>query len=1447
MVNNSSIEEINITPKLQEQQTERISILEPSLNEDVNNSITPSLPVNSYVNDFEDKEISILEREDTIPKTINKLQSEQDVSTTGTLKNNLTKSISDMGIYQQHIPPNYQYNKHDESIFDDEKLFPCLPTTNKEDELVKYDEKSPELINSATIKALIVQMTSPEIIDYNLICDFFLTYRMFSKAYDIMKLLMTRLIWSLQYISSETDFNVKIGKLVLLRTFVVLRHWIINYFVDDFNNNYQLCDLFSNTINSIVTESNLIREKNNDNYIFITKIFGDLKTHWLNLINEFWSLGIDLDSISSKYAYSIPIARDLNNSRKLSKSNTEMSIHTNPSYRRSAMLSLYDQKIHYKTLIFDDNSNEEENPQFSVNNLLLQHQSSRLSINNKIHEIQQQKRLIKSPTFSTSFVSKSSPAVTYGAIANSPSTPIRKPSKKNKRALAQSTRHNRMEIKDSALELKKTKTILMDDDEEDQDKENIDEIRTPKKSDTYKTIGFSTNGNIKLPTSKVTSIIPPTPVKKMEYKIYNDNNSSPGRKDSFQPPMSESINDYEFGRKKSIKKLMDGWKKSLVAHSRESLFDIPYSHKSLSAKPSSENLNHFIIDAINVVGDIGNRVDVLSARIVDELEYLIRYYINDSNSNSIIHEVDGHYIDDNGDEFVDVPEAQVADKELDLKPIEVSPNNDSDVDINDLSELNIIKIDNLINEKEDVVQTIKVQRNLSQNILDEINSSEDSFQKPASMNWNDEDAVDLEKSNEKIEQIAPLEDEYDDFNFSNESGPQNVIYSEPNFNFQQSSQSLETSTISTPSNFTQYDAEIADLGIALSPQSEKPKRISFCDKTSNSVMYSNKRLSLLSKNSNGSIIKRDSMKSYLSYDSAFSITNDSNSFKNHFNINHDFDTGLKKKHGFNNLKNIGNRNRSSSNEQELESAIKMRSSSHSSRKSSRKSVRYSTLYALVELPFNEAYIFAEERHTSVMTSADIGNNSSIFSIAAKSRRNSNRKEQPSTAMTGSSNNSVAIPGISNYALKELAAIPDESMQSAEDPIEFALHKLEGKYSSKATLREKDTDDSDEELDENKPHSLRVDDTEDILNQINNAHTEDAINMTTLEDISDEEAPLTPKKNSRTFQNDSFIERSTTTPESMNKISDLIEFQPHQPKFNSSNIEYQSPKIILDNYSPSSDLLSVQNIIKENSHISFILSFDSKSLADHFTIIEKDMLQEIDWKDLIELKWNKELTPVNSWLEIIVNDDYYIKNKGVNLVIARFNLMVNWIISEILLSQNQIERINIISRFIHIAQNCLILQNFSTLMQIILALTSTKIQNLKSTWRNLLPGDILMLKNLESLTSPIKNFLNIRLSINQIKPSKGCIPFVGLYLSDLTFNAERPSFIKSQTTTNEEDKFINFSKFRTSVHIVKSLSQCIEWSINYNLNIQPDLLSKCLYIKSLDEEEMNFCIDHLKDL
>ena len=92
-----------------------------------------------------------------------------------------------------------------------------------------------------------------------------------------------------------------------------------------------------------------------------------MKIHWLKIINEFWLLDLDIHSMltnNSAYDYILPLTSTLNNIKKLSKSNTEASIRSNPSYRRSAMLSLYDQRIQHKMLIFDDTSsnNQQEKP-----------------------------------------------------------------------------------------------------------------------------------------------------------------------------------------------------------------------------------------------------------------------------------------------------------------------------------------------------------------------------------------------------------------------------------------------------------------------------------------------------------------------------------------------------------------------------------------------------------------------------------------------------------------------------------------------------------------------------------------------------------------------------------------------------------------------------------------------------------------------------------------------------------------------------------------------------------------------------------------------------------------------------------------------------------------------------------------------------------------------------
>lgn len=1600
-------------------------------------------------------------------------------------------TLQQRSIQEEEIHPNFTYNKHNESIFDDIKYFPSLQP-NRES-VVKFDAHNPDLINSATLKALVVQLTSPDIIDYNFICDFFLTYRIFTNSESILNLLLTRFVWCLQYIKSNNEFNLKIGKLSLLRTFVVLRHWLLNYFIDDFEPNPNLCDIFITFINNVCLESNLI----NNSMVFERRIINDLKIHWVSLLNEFWKVNIELDShIKNEDVlnYKLPLIHEMSSMKNLSKSNTEISIHTNPSYRRSAMLSLYDQKVHHKCLIIDDSS--DENPQFSVNNLLLQYHSSRVSLNNKLQEFQLKK------------------------LKDSPKANLSKKSSSHLKL-----KHNYMSLKDSSTGLKKVSAETNNTDSNNKLKDQGITILTPtivndSEDNNENNTGFSTNGHLKLPTSKVQTIVPPTPVKKMEYRIKQSLTESPKKSNnnpSLLDPMAPKLNNVdEFGRKRSIKKLVDGWKKTFNHGKSNSISNIS-QHSTCSGE-----LDMLINNAMNVMtkeeeSQIGERVDILSARIIDELEYLIRYYIhNESSITDTINEGDDESIrpvsfngdklpdfegfgnanqehdleefgklpnrlDTNtsgfGDEFIDV-EDDLNDGEnaiaivgsptkkhkasdgrytsivglrsqplrQDRSPIKNNldksiteedneESEDEEININNLSDLNIGKIDNLINiENENVKQEKDILSSLDQlpepnlesdipepNLQDEVpepnledevpqplgdseeatvnspgDSKEVSFQRPTSINWNDDELIfensespfsnDVTENNQNDsldDNIVPLNkslhlrlvksstqyfdvsselpkelhevpqdndrsylnDEVSENNIIHEEAHEdnNVIsnnnstavderFHETNFNFHGSNGSFGSS-ISTPSNLTQYDAEVAELGIALSPQlmnkEMKPRRISFNEPVSK---YNNtsKRVS---RNSSGSIFKRDSIKSYVSYDSAFSFSNASFSNLNSNKKDDDFDNGLKKKTGYANLRmattqvstglveykeeyeiEISNFNHEVNS---LDLPVRVKSSSLSSMASrsssvNRKSIRVSTLGALTELPFKDINDSSGSIHYNLKKNSILPQRlsrlsdieqSSIFSVALRSKKNSTRKSQEvnKNGSVTSSTNSVAIPGISNYVLKELAAIPDESIRS-HDPIEFALSKLEGKPTSHIGI-EKDfqgLEGNDEEV-------------QRILNEINNANTEDVIEFSSDIENMTQEPPLTPIKNKKSkASNESTISAPlTSTPRKYQDIKndpiivggsgsqpdDIFYFGDNNtPSQNTSPFVLPTPKVILDGYNISSDLLAVVNVMNNDSHISFILSYDSKSLANHFTMIEKDMLQEIDWKELIELKWNKELTPVNSWLGIIVNENYYNKNKGVNLVISRFNLMVNWIISEILLTNGQEERINIISRFIHIAQNCYGLQNFSTLMQIILALTSEKILKLKDTWKSLPPGDILMLKNLEELSSPIRNFLNIRLLINQLTPSKGCIPFVGLYLSDLIFNAERPKYIKksdkvTKTVTNkstevvtaekslsppmpppsnqddldnslsahnntsstmgtvigpnaESDKIINFSRFRTSVHIVKSLSQCIEWSNYYKFKVNDELLSKCLYIKSLDEDEMNYCLNLL---
>ncbi|KAF4126377.1 RasGEFN [Geosmithia morbida] len=249
------------------------------------------------------------------------------------------------------------------------------------------------------------------------------------------------------------------------------------------------------------------------------------------------------------------------------------------------------------------------------------------------------------------------------------------------------------------------------------------------------------------------------------------------------------------------------------------------------------------------------------------------------------------------------------------------------------------------------------------------------------------------------------------------------------------------------------------------------------------------------------------------------------------------------------------------------------------------------------------------------------------------------------------------------------------------------------------------------------------------------------------------------------------------------------------------------------------------------HMPFILAFDSETLAQQFTLIEKDALNEIDWKELVDMDWrNATNKHSRSWVDFLRNSE---AQQGVEVVIARFNLVVKWAVSEIVLTQSIEERARCIIKLIHMASFCRHYRNFATLAQLTIALSSNEISRLAKTWDLVPAGDMKILRDLETLVTPMRNFFNLRAEMES-GPEVACIPFVGIYTHDLLYNAQRPSEIASSPNT---PPLINFERCRMGAAVIKTLLRLLEASSRYTFQPIEGVTERCLWIGALSDAEI----------
>jgi hypothetical protein len=155
------------------------------------------------------------------------------------------------------------------------RLYDAL-AANPDDRAVVRFSPSGDIL-AATPSRLVAHITSPSFLDYELLSDFFLTFRAFLSTRDLVAYLIARLRWA---VDRQDDF----GRIVRVRTFVALRHWILNYFVDDFVPCHNLRTYFCNLVNSLYRDL----KARPDGGAGDVKIVGELKKCWKRTCILYW-------------------------------------------------------------------------------------------------------------------------------------------------------------------------------------------------------------------------------------------------------------------------------------------------------------------------------------------------------------------------------------------------------------------------------------------------------------------------------------------------------------------------------------------------------------------------------------------------------------------------------------------------------------------------------------------------------------------------------------------------------------------------------------------------------------------------------------------------------------------------------------------------------------------------------------------------------------------------------------------------------------------------------------------------------------------------------------------------------------------------------------------------------------------------------------------------------
>ena len=225
----------------------------------------------------------------------------------------------------------------------------------------------------------------------------------------------------------------------------------------------------------------------------------------------------------------------------------------------------------------------------------------------------------------------------------------------------------------------------------------------------------------------------------------------------------------------------------------------------------------------------------------------------------------------------------------------------------------------------------------------------------------------------------------------------------------------------------------------------------------------------------------------------------------------------------------------------------------------------------------------------------------------------------------------------------------------------------------------------------------------------------------------------------------------------------------------------------------------------------VLTLHPVETARQLTLIESELFRSIRPTELIGMKWSKAGKEQNA--------------RHVLQLIYRFNCVSNWVIRSIVETPNLEERADVVVYFLEVLRELIALNNFNGAMEVISALQNSIISRLHVTWQEVAPKRRKVLEDGAAQLSQDKNFKGVRTLLAGVEGP--CVPFFGMYLSDITFIEEGSSDVlpldpgvDPKVQTPELSGLINFGKRRLVAKTTGDIQQL--QSKPYALGVEPEI-------------------------